>query len=150
MDCQKLQNKHQISISTDDRDRVFKEIVLWGEASWWPKKTTMKFIRVGDGPIKEGTIYKQKVLLPFAPSWCSVITKINQGNSVSRRLFDGFIDGEEKIEGVLRGNSVIVEYCLEYYIPSNIHRILWKLCFESMHNYNIEKILKSLKEHLEQ
>ena len=150
MDYQKLINKQEIAINIKNQEVAFKEILLWGEASWWPKKSMMKFIRMGDGPIVQGTIYRQKVLLPFAPNWCSVITKINKDKSVLRKFFEGFIEGEEEIRIVPEGNSLLVKYCLEYSIPNKVHSILWKLCFENLHNYNIKLILKSLKGYLEQ
>ena len=150
MDCQKSQNRHEISINTTNKEEAFRQILLWGEASWWPKKSSMKFTRIGRGPIVQGTLYRQKVMLPFAPSWCSVVTNINQGVSTSRKLFEGFLDGQEEIKIVQGNNSLSAVYCLEYSIPNFVYRWLWKIFFESLHNYNIELILNNLKGYLEQ
>ncbi|MFH0877338.1 MAG: hypothetical protein V1863_03855, partial [Candidatus Omnitrophota bacterium] len=71
------QNSHSILIQCGF-DKAYPEIVRWGEASWWPKKSLMKFERQGQGPVQtgtprinpcgiiQGTRYRQVVLLPFA------------------------------------------------------------------------------------
>jgi len=149
MGSPKLINRHQISISTNNKQQLFEQILLWGESSWWPKKSLMKFLRIGDGPIVVGTLYRQKVMLPFAPTWCSLVTNINQPVSVCRRLLAGFLAGQEEIKIVESDNFFLVVYSLEYSIEKIFYRWLWKIIFERLHNYNIELILKNLKDYLE-
>src|SRR3989344_5929037 len=76
---------------------VAPEIILWGEASWWPQECTMKFIRTTEGEVKVGTRYRQKVLLPLAPGWDAEVTKFTPGVEIERTFLNGFLEGSETI-----------------------------------------------------
>lgn len=160
MDCPKAQNRHEVIIApvrsrTSDNvvNMAFREIVLWGESSWWPKKCLMKFVRLENSPIQKGTIYRQKVLLPFAPSWCAVVSDIVENKSISRKFLDGFLDGQEtvsidKLNNLGKG-GVKVQYLMDYKVKGFVNKILWRLFFNKMHDRNIRLILERLKEYLE-
>lgn len=150
MDCQKSQiNRHEVLIDTKDKETVFKQIVLWGEASWWPRNCFMKFTRL-DAVIQKGTTYRQKVLLPFAPSWLTCVTEIIENTRISRRYLDGLINGEETVSLAPQDSKLKVEYYLNYKIRGRINTILWKICFRALHDKNIKLILNNLKAYLEQ
>ena len=150
MDCQEFQNnKHEVLINTKDIDKAFGEIVLWGESVWWPKNCTMKFIRRGNSSIQRGTIYRQKVLLPFAPSWLAIVTDIIEKKSISRKFLDVLLDGQETISISPCDEKLKIEYLMNYKIKGQLNNILWRLFFNGMHDNNIRLILKNLKEYLE-
>ncbi|MBL7130208.1 MAG: hypothetical protein ISS45_02180 [Candidatus Omnitrophica bacterium] len=143
-------NRHEVVIDTKDREKVFRQIVLWGEASWWPRNCSMKFIRLGDATIQKGTMYRQKVLLPFAPIWLSRVSEIIENTSISRRYIEGLINGQETVSVIPHDDKLKVEYKLNYKIRGRINAIFWNICFRAMHDKNIKLILNSLKNHLEQ
>ncbi len=150
MDCQKFQeNKHEVVIDTKDRQEVFRQIVLWGEANWWPKNCLMKFIRLGNDKIQKGTMYRQKVLLPFAPSWLTFVTDIIENTSISRKYLEGLLSGQETVSIMPLNDKLKVEYNLNYKISGRINAILWRACFRAMHDKNIRLILNNLKSYLE-
>ena len=50
---------------------IFRELVYWGQAAWWPKQSLMS-IKNLSGITEVGTRYRQQVKLPFGPNWCTV------------------------------------------------------------------------------
>lgn len=143
-------NSHSILIKSDIRD-VFNEVVSWGEAGWWPKCSFMRFIRLTpQSDIIEGTIYKQKVTLPFGPSWDTEVTKIENDHLIERKFLNGLFIGGEEVSVLQNSDTVEVNYCMTYKIRGFINYILWNLFFRRLHDYNIKLILKSLKRYLEE
>ncbi|MFH0876804.1 MAG: hypothetical protein V1863_01090, partial [Candidatus Omnitrophota bacterium] len=135
-------------------------------ASWWPKKSLMKFERQGQGPVQtgtprinpcgiiQGTRYRQVVLLPFAPSWNVEVEKLTD-QSITRRFLNGMFCGSETVSlqagtaTVASPGSLEVHYVMHYRLNGVLNKILWPLVFERLHNRNIEAILQSLKLYLE-
>jgi len=150
MDCPTLRNSQVIEVATNDMARIFKEIVLWGEALWWPKQCMMKFIRLDEIPVQRGTRYMQKIQFPCAPSWTSVVTDIENNKSITRKFLDSFLDGYEQISITPKQDAVAVTYCLQYALRGRLYPVLWKLGLQGLHNRNITLILNSLKKHIEQ
>jgi hypothetical protein len=150
MVCQKFQeNRHEVIIDTKDRQEVFRQIVLWGEASWWPRSCLMKFTRLNGAEIQKGTMYRQKVMLPFAPSWLTRVSEVIEGTSISRSYLDGLIDGEEAVKIVPLGDKLKIEYCLNFGIRGRVKSFLWNICLRAIHDKNIKFILNNLKDYLE-
>ncbi len=139
------QRNHHFVFIEAPLDIVAPEIVLWGEASWWPKTCTMKFIRTADDEIKVGTRLRQKVLLPLAPSWDVKITKLTPGVEIERTFLNGFLEGFEKVTLEERVNGIRVDYTMEYRIQGSWNNALWVFAFEKMHDNNLEIILLALK-----
>jgi len=142
-------NKHEILVNSGDVNKAFREIVLWGEATWWPSNCKVVFIPLDRSPIQVGTQYRQKVLIPFAPSWFSLVKDIKDNQSITRKLHKGFLDAEEVISIIPKENSLKIKYHMEYRVKGRLYRILWKLFLHKMHNKNISLILGNLKIHLE-
>ncbi|UCD15628.1 MAG: SRPBCC family protein [Candidatus Omnitrophota bacterium] len=140
-------NQHVIEINAP-KERVFKEIVLWGESIWWPKDSLMKFINLNE-EIDVGTVYLQKVNLTFGPRWQAKITDIKDLCSVRRDFLDGMFCGYEVVE--VRSDSRVcrVTYKMHYSLKGIFNKVMWRAAFEKLHNKNIKNILESLKEHLE-
>ena len=142
-----LLNRHAIAIKCDG-NALLKEIVLWGEAEWWPKKSLMRFERLTEGEIKNGTRYRQSVLLPFAPSWDVEVGDLNK-NSITRAFLNGMFSGSETISFLPAHSGFEVCYEMRYEVRGFLNRILWRLVFRNLHDQNIEAILHNLKEYLE-
>ncbi len=142
-----MENRHSIYIQ-GSLEKAQWETQVWGEASWWPKDSLMRFERKETGPLKVGTRYCQKVLLPFAPSWDVEITVLNNVR-VTRKFLNGMFEGEETVSCVPVPHGVTVTYCMQVRVKGFLNRILWALVFERLHNKNIEAILAHLKRYME-
>ena len=127
---------------------VASEIISWGEALWWPKKSFMMFTRLTPGEIKLGTKYRQKVLLPLGPAWEAEITRLIPGKEIERTFLNGIFQGKETISLEQRYNGIKVDYLMRYQVVGILNKILWQLIFQKMHDRNIETILKALQEYM--
>ncbi len=142
-----LENRHSILIKCGEKEALC-EIIRWGEASWWPKNSLMRFARQDTSAVKKGTRYQQRVLLPFAPSWGVEVQDLTD-NSITRRFLDGMFAGSETVSLKKSWEGIEVSYAMNYQINGLINRILWPLFFERLHNSNIRAILSNLKAFLE-
>ncbi len=143
---QKL-NHHFIFIEAP-ADLVAPEVILWGEAPWWPKNSSMKFIRMTPGEIQVGTKYRQKVLLPLAPTWDVEVTRLIKGKEIERTFLDGMFKGKEIVTIEERYNGTKIEYAMHYEVLGIFNQILWQLFFKKLHDQNIEMILKALQNYV--
>ena len=141
-------NHHFILIEEVPLDVVGQEIILWGEASWWPKKSLMKFTRLTKGEISVGTRYDQKVLLPFAPKWNVEITKIIPGREIERTFLNGMFQGKESVQLEERYNGIKVSYSMHYQIQGWFNNMMWHLVFQKLHDKNINMILSALQDYI--
>ncbi|MDD4909113.1 MAG: hypothetical protein PHR44_00295 [Candidatus Omnitrophica bacterium] len=129
---------------------LFLEIVRWGEAGWWPENSLMRFSKTTDGPVREGSEYIQKVALPFGPSWKAAVSEIKQGESITRKFKDGFLEGMETVSlKQMCCHKVKVEYEMLFKVRGWANKILWKLVFRGLHDRNLENILDNLKAYSE-
>ena len=140
-------NHHFILIEAP-ADLIALEVILWGEAIWWPKNSSMKFTRLTPGEIRAGTKYRQEVLLPFAPKWEVELTRLIPGKEVERTFLNGMFKGKETVTLEERYNGTKVEYTMSYEVLGILNRILWQLFFRKMHDRNIEMILKALQNYV--
>jgi uncharacterized membrane protein len=137
------ENDHGILINAPV-ERVRPEVIRWGEAPWWPKRSLMRFIRSGSGPVVEGTRYRQEVLLPFAPSWDVEVTAVTD-SGITRRFLNGMFRGQETVSVAAQPQGSKVDYRMSYRVPGVLNGLLWRLVFRRLHDRNIEQILKNLK-----
>lgn len=140
-------NEHRIEIQASAKD-VFGEVVLWGESKWWPKDSLMEFINLKP-EIDVGTVYCQKVKLPFAPKWHVKITEIKELTHIRRDFLDGMFSGYESVGITPQGEYCRVTYKMDYTVRGFFNRVMWKTIFEKLHNQNITHILAHLKKYLE-
>jgi hypothetical protein len=128
---------------------VFSELIEWGESLWWPKHCLMKFINLS-GEIKQGTVYLQKVKIPFGPSWHSRNEAIDKEKMyIIRILLDGIFSGLEELSvKTLNGNSKVI-YNFNARVKGSLNRFLWRLVLQRLHMRNIDRILGALKRYLE-
>ncbi|MBU1523989.1 MAG: hypothetical protein KKG50_04940 [Candidatus Omnitrophica bacterium] len=139
----------EVSIEANS-DLVFKELLMWGESLWWPKKSLMQFCNLS-GEIGEKTIYFQKVKLPFGPMWHTRNEVIDSQNFYIKRVFlDGLFTGSGELKVLPQtGSTCQVVYTFHYGVKGFLNRVMWKAAFKRLHIKNIELILQSLKAYLE-
>lgn len=140
------QNRHAIFIAAA-APKVFKQVVLWGEAEWWPKNSLMRFVRKSGGEIKVGTIYRQQVRLPFGPQWDVRVSEIIPDRKVGRKFLNGIFKGKEWVEVKTQSSGSRVDYVMAYEINGAINNLLWKIFFQRLHDRNLELILKSMRDY---
>ncbi len=139
------ENRHSIIVRTDNPALLRKEVIRWGEAEWWPKGSLMAFRRQTSGEIARGTLYVQKVLLPFAPQWHVEVGEVTD-RSISRSFLDGMFKGYEQVAFRRVGaEDWRVDYVMHYEVQGFFNRFLWVVLFRRLHDCNIKKILGSLK-----
>jgi hypothetical protein len=143
-----LQENHHSVLIACAPSQALPEIIRWGEATWWPKDSLMRFEREGSGEVRTGTRYRQKVLMPFAPSWDVEVTRL-EDSGITRRFLNGMFEGEETVAVKPRGSGVEVSYRMSYSINGSLNRVLWPLVFRRLHDRSIEAILANLKRFLE-
>jgi len=129
---------------------IFEELLIWGESSWWPKKSLMRFINLS-GTREESSVYLQKTRLPFGPSWHTRNEAVDSKNLRIRRIFlDGMFEGFEELSVErLQDNVFKAVYAFNYRVKGLINKIMWNLVFKRLHIKNIDLILGSLKRYLE-
>ncbi|MBU1121293.1 MAG: hypothetical protein ABIH71_06740 [Candidatus Omnitrophota bacterium] len=140
-------NEHSIEITTS-KERVFKEVVLWGESQWWPKDSLTQFVNLRS-EIDIGTVYLQKVKLTLAPRWHVKITDIKDLEYIRRDFLDGMFEGYEVVSVESCGDNVSVRYKMNYTVRGFFNKFMWKSIFEKLHNQNITNILINMKQYLE-
>jgi len=140
-------NRHSIMVNCRP-DVLLNEIILWGEAVWWPKNSLMRFERKTKGVIAPGVVYRQSVLLPFAPSWNVEVESVTK-NSITRRFLNGMFRGFETISFKPASSGFEVIYEMHYGLHGFFNKIMWPLIFRKLHDNNIEAILKNMKRYLE-
>jgi uncharacterized membrane protein len=145
-----LINHHSIIVKAPVRE-VFGEILLWGEAAWWPQESPMRYTRITPGEdIKAGCRYRQKVHMPFGPEWDVEVISVTEGREVSRRFLNGMFEGVDRVYIIpVDRESCEVHFLMDFKVVGTINRIVWDLLFRAMHDKNIKRILLALKSHVE-
>ena len=139
-------NYHFVLIEAPE-EIVGPEVILWGEAPWWPQKCSMRFIRRSIGKLALGTEYEQRVV-PLGPHWNVRVTRIVPDREIERSFLNGMFRGKEtvKIEG--RYNGTKVNYLMQFEVKGILNKILWVLLFRRLHDRNVEMILVALKNYV--
>lgn len=141
-------NSHAIIINADI-EKVFQQALLWGEAEWWPKECLMRYTRIndekGEGVVQVGTRYHQKVLLPFAPEWDVEVVSITQNKEVKRRFINGIFSGTDSVILKPVKDGIEVKAVMDFDVNGYFNKLAWRFIFKSMHDENVEKILKAMK-----
>ena len=111
-------------------DKIWPEIVKWGEAEWWPGKCAIKFTREGHGDIEEGVSYIQEILLnnfskfvqKKSPKWKTRITKLENNLMIERTFFGGMLKGNEVVRLGERANGTRIDYALNYKVVGSLNK----------------------------
>ena len=141
-------NRHSILVHGGPQ-AVAPEIVAWGEASWWPRGSLMRFVRLTAGAVGVGTRYRQKVQLPFAPSWDVAVTEVG-ARSITRSFLNGMFTGSETVSVQEEAGGTRVTYEMNYEVEGAANRIMWSFVLRHLHDANIRRILKNLKRYCEE
>jgi hypothetical protein len=126
---------------------VGPEIVFWGEALWWPQNCPVRFIREGEGPVREGTRYQHKVLRPFPLSGLVEVTRLVPNRLIERTFRGGVFKGVETVMIEERANGTRVDYDLSMRFRDPVNMFLWPLLYRRFHDDNIRLILEALKDY---
>ncbi len=149
-------NSHTVIINADI-EKVFQQVLLWGEAEWWPKDSLMRYTRLsnfpsplagegkGEGVVQVGARYHQKVLLPFAPEWDMEVVSITPNKEVKRRFLNGIFSGTDSVILEPKKEGVEVKALMDFDVNGYFNKLAWRFVFERMHDENLEKILKAMK-----
>lgn len=129
---------------------VAEEIIRWGEASWWPKKCLMQYKRETEGPVKVGTRYRLRIRKPLTPTWIVEVTRFIPNELIERTFKNGMFAGYELIRVEERANGTRIDYELHFRIRGLLNKILWPMLYRKQHDGDLEMIMSSLKEHLNQ
>ena len=130
--------------------RVFRELLLWGEASWWPEQSKMRYTRLSSpGDVQVGTRYRQKVHVRFGPVWDAEITSIGANREVSFKFLNGMFKGVYRLYVIPEGGLCEVHFLMDYEVVGLVNRVAWRLMFERKHDENINMLLSAMKSYLE-
>ncbi len=141
-------NHHFVLVEAPE-ELVAQEILVWGEASWWPPRCQMRFRKLTSGEIEIGTLYEQKLNMAMVKPWSCRVTKLSPGKEIERTFLGGLLVGRENVSVESRYNGTKVDYNLYYQVPGLVDKIIWKIFFRRMHDKNIRMILAALKSHCE-
>lgn len=139
------QNHHFVLIEAPEKI-VGPEIILWGEASWWPPKCSMRFTRKTISKLAIGAEYEQRVV-PVGPHWDVRVTKLIPDREIERTFLNGMFRGKESVSIEGRYNGTKVNYLMQFEVKGPINSILWGLVYRRLHDKNIELILSALKDY---
>jgi hypothetical protein len=128
---------------------VGPEIILWGEAAWWPKKSKLQFARINPGDIQTGTRYQARLLAFRAPLWEVEVTNLVDDQEIQRTFSHRRFKIKENLNLEERYNGTKVNYWLTYNIQGLFHRILWRVLFQRFYNQSVMMALASLKDYIE-
>jgi uncharacterized membrane protein len=145
-----LINHHSIVLKAP-ASVVFKELLHWGEAAWWPKDSPMRYTRITPGEdIRVGCRYRQKVHMPFGPQWDVEVISVTEGREFSHRFLNGMFEGVDRVYVIPAGDAATeVHFLMDFKVVGAVNRIMWSLVFRRMHDKNIGRILLALKRHVE-
>ncbi len=139
--------KQKVAVKAEPKE-IFRELNLWAKSRWWPKI----LIRFKDMPqdLSQGSVYLQKVNLPFGPKWRTKNTLIKPNTFYIQRTFiDGIFDGFEELTVKPGEEASEVTYCFHYIIRGFLNKLLWEGFFKRVSIKNINLALNSLKKYLE-
>lgn len=149
-----MKNKEVIRqeiVIASEPEGVFKELLVWGQSSWWPKGSLMKFINL-TGKIDVDTMYLQKVKIPFGPKWNTRNKVVDKNRMyIKREFLNGMFEGFEELWVIPSESGVCkASYSFNYKVRGVLNRIIWDSFFKQLHIKNIDSIFKSMKEYLEE
>jgi len=140
--------KQSIAVRADC-NKIFNELLAWGQSRWWPENSLMRFDNLS-GPIGEKTLYRQKIKFPFAPSWHTKNESVDKSKLCIKRVFlDGLFEGYEEIKISKDKLTPEVIYSFNYRVKGVFNKLMWKVLFKKLHVRNINMILQALKDYLE-
>ena len=142
-------NHHSVIIRAP-QEKIFREMLSWGESEWWPKESPMRYTRLmgGSGTVP-GTRFRQKVHVPFGPGWEVEVISATPHREVSWQFIEGMFTGVYRVY-IIPGEDVCeLHFLMDYEIAGPINRMVWRFFSLGQHDRNIMLILNSLKDYAE-
>ncbi|MFA5088851.1 MAG: SRPBCC family protein [Candidatus Omnitrophota bacterium] len=127
---------------------VSPEIIQWGEASWWPRHSRIKFVRKAQGELGVGTRYKESLGGLFGLHWDVEVTKLVPLRGIEWTILNGLLKGYEAVTMEWRYNGTRIDYELHYQIPGWFNKIFWNFFYRKSHQQGIKMIMDDLRRHL--
>ena len=142
-------NHHSVKVRAA-QEKIYEEMLSWGESAWWPKESPMRYTRLTKGTATvPGTRFRQKVHVPFGPEWNVEVISATPGREISWRFVDGMFSGVYRVYIIPDEDACELHFMMDYEIPGLFNRLVWRLFSLKQHNRNIALILNSLKEYME-
>lgn len=128
-------------------DIVGPESLLWGEASWWPKNSLIRFRRTSQQELGVGATYEINLNFPIPQKSVAEVTQYEPGRLVVRTFKEGFFKGSESVRAEERANGTRVEYEMRYMVSEPVKKIFWDLFLRKSYIAAINKVFLSLQAH---
>jgi len=143
-----LINHHFIGVRASSQ-AVFDQLLLWGEAPWWPKDSPMQYERLTGGEVGMGSRYRQKITVPFGPAWDVEIESVVDGRAVTYRFINGMFKGVYRLYVIPTGELTEAHFLMDYEVVGGLNRFLWDRLTKKKHDRNLARLLRALKGYLE-
>ncbi len=142
-------NHHSVTVKAS-QERIYSEMLSWGESEWWPKESPMRYTRLSGGRgAVPGARYRQKVHVPFGPEWQVEVVSAVPGREVSWKFLDGMFIGVYRVYIIPVEDACELHFMMDYKVAGLFNRMAWRLYSLGQHDRNIMLILNSLKDFVE-
>lgn len=142
-------NHHSVIVKAA-QEKIYREMLSWGESEWWPKESPMRYTRLSEGSeVVPGTRFRQKVHVPFGPEWEVEVISATPHREVSWQFVDGMLTGVYRVYIIPDEDVNELHFMMDYEIAGPVNRLAWRFFSLSQHDRNIMLILNSLKDYVE-
>ena len=142
-------NHHSVIIKAS-QEKIYKEVLYWGESDWWPKESPMRYTRLSGGSgAALGARFHQKVHVPFGPGWEVEVISATPHREVSWRFLQGMFTGVYRVYIIPDEDACELHFMMDYEIAGLFNRLVWRFISLGQHDRNIKLILNSLKDYVE-
>jgi uncharacterized membrane protein len=142
-------NHHSVIIRAP-QEKIYIEMLSWGESEWWPKESPMRYTRLSEGiGAVPGARFRQKVHVPFGPVWEVEVISATPYREVSWRFLEGMFTGVYRVYVIPDEDACELHFMMDYEVAGFINRLAWRFFSLGQHDKNIMLILNSLKDYVE-
>jgi uncharacterized membrane protein len=142
-------NHHSVIVNAP-QEKIYREMLSWGESEWWPKESPMHYTRLSGGSgAAPGTRFRQKVHVPFGPEWQVEVISATPHREVSWQFVDGMFTGVYRVYIIPTEDGCELHFMMDYEVAGPVNRLVWRLFSLGQHDRNIMHILNSLKDYVE-
>jgi uncharacterized membrane protein len=142
-------NHHSVIIEAP-QEKIYGEMLSWGESDWWPKESPMRYTRLSEGSGADtGTRFRQKVHVPFGPEWDVEVISATPHREVSWQFLGGMFTGVYRVYIIPAEDACELHFMMDYEITGFVNRLAWRFFSLGQHDKNIKLILNSLKDYVE-
>ncbi len=127
---------------------VGPEVMQWVKASWWPKRSTLRFILVNDESLKIGAILKQQMKGLLPQTFGLEVTKFVHERLIELSFKKGMLKGYQVIKVEERANGTRIDYDMFYQVKGLISKFFWAFFYRKAYENSVKLILLSLKNYV--